>query len=113
MIGNIQNPSPATPSGSFSGTLGNDISIPSGTSTNGVQLTAGYFQNCTITFSPNYVYTQPSSMRVSLTPTDSHPAGATAVIQFPKSYWTNDISAQSLPITSSMSCSSLTSVQMY
>jgi len=112
MVGNIQNPSPAIMSGTFSGTLGNDVSLPSNSSTNSIQLTAGYFQGCAITFSPSYVDTEPSSMHLSLTPTDAHPSGSTVIIQFPKSVWTNDISNQALPITSAMSCSNMTSVQI-
>jgi hypothetical protein len=112
MVGNIQNPSPAIASGSFSGTLGNDVSLPSNSSTNGVQLTPGFFQGCTITFSPGNVNIQPSSMRVSVTPSDPHPAGSTVIVQFPRSVWSNDISGQSLPITSAMSCSNTTSVQI-
>lgn len=43
-------------------------------------------------------------MILSLTPNDPHPAGTTLTMQFPKSFWTNDISSTPLPISTTMAC---------
>jgi len=49
-------------------------------------------------------------MNIALVPTNNLTVSSSIQISFPRSYWTNDISTQLLPINSSMSCIGLTSV---
>ena len=73
----------------------------------------GYFSTCSLTFSPNTVYNSISTMNVALVPTNNLTVSSSIQISFPRSYWTNDISTQLLPINSSMSCIGLTSVTTF
>lgn len=102
------NPTPAIAVNNFAAYIGIDYAVPSGVLS--IQLTAGALQSCSITFSPGYVNQATSVMIATMTPSDPHPVGSTLVIQFPRSYWINDISSQTLPITSTMTCSNNTGV---
>ena len=52
-------------------------------------------------------------MNISIVPNNPLPAGASLQILFPKSYWTNDISSQTLPINGSMSCTKYFGVSLF
>lgn len=72
----------------------------------------GYLSNCSLTFSPNTVYTSGSTMIIGVTPANTLSPGSTVKVQFPRSSWTNDIKAQALPITSSMVCTNYSTVSV-
>jgi len=70
----------------------------------------GNFAFCGLTFDPGYVNLATSKMVFSITPTNSLTSSSTLTILFPRNTWTNDISNQVLPITSTMACNNMTAV---
>jgi hypothetical protein len=113
VVGNVVNPYPAGVTSHFYGTIGVDTSNTTGT--NSIVTITTALSACSFTFDPNYVYTNPANMMISLTTVNQFPTSGSIKVQFPFTRkWSQDLSTtRFMPITDgSMSCSSQSAVSL-
>lgn len=113
VIGNVVNPYPAGQTSRFFGTIGVDTSNTTGT--NSLVTITSALAACSFTFNPNFVYTNPTTMVVTITTVNQFPATGYINIQFPfNRRWSQDLDTTRLmPIVDgSMSCSSQSAVSL-
>ena len=112
IIGNVVNPYPAGQTSVFSGTIGVDTSYTGAGNFNRVTITAAG-STCSFTFNPNFVYTSPTDLIMTLTTVNEFPSTGTIGVQFASTRkWSQDLDAtRFMPIsTGTMVCNNQSGV---
>ena len=101
-IGNVVNPYPAGQTDRFAGTIGTSTSNTTsvGASNARVTITAA-LAACSFTFSPNFVYTSPTDLIMTMTTVNEFPTSGTIQVAFSTTRkWSQDLdSSRTMPIT--------------